>query len=249
MDAVGKGEGVKMNLKEHVSQIYELRLIQSSKAFISFYKEIKIPFSGDITINFHKDGQIIEKLYNKLVIEQCRLTNKEIDKLLSIYLFYSYSVNQVYQSRTKCSSVEKYSIYLMAVSCIYKYYQIEASIYEVLNIEKDIIVEDIINACLIIRDLLTGLINYTLITNGKLVLEKEKNNILSKRFKDIREEDIQLIEQDVESFVNDYLEEVLYPVKFEFDRQVSYIQTKNKLLISRDKSVFKNVIGCKKQII
>jgi len=87
MDAVGKGEGVKMNLKEHVSQIYELRLIQSSKAFISFYKEIKIPFSGDITINFHKDGQIIEKLYNKLVIEQRRLTNKEIDKLLSIYSY------------------------------------------------------------------------------------------------------------------------------------------------------------------
>jgi len=229
-----------MNFKKYINQTYELRLIQSSKAFISFYKEIKIALPDDIIMNFDKDSQIIEKLYNKLIIKRCGLTDKEIDELLSIYLLYSYSVNQTYQSKVKYSNIERYFIYLMAVSCIYKYYQIEANICEILNIPKDIIVEDIINACLIIRDLVTGLINYDFITNQNLFLEKEdKIKVMSKRLQDISKEEIQLIEQDIKTFLDDYLEEVLYPVRFEFDRQISYAQKKNKILMSNDKNIFK----------
>lgn len=240
-----------MNLKKYIKQIYELRLIQSSKAFISFYKEIRttLPNSGDAVngdvMDFDKDGMLIENLYNKLVIKKHRLTNKEIDELLTVYLIYSFSINKTYQSKTECTNIERYTIYLMAVGCIYKYYQIESNICKALNIPKDIIVEDIINACLITRDLLTGLINYDLLMSGQLPLEENTVKTLSSRFKDVKEEDIRSIEQDVKTFTDDYLNGVLYPVQSEFDRQILYAKMENEMLMSDKKDVLENIVAYK----
>jgi len=240
-----------MNLKKHIKQIYELRLIQSSKAFISFYKEIRttLPNSGN-TVNgdvmdFDKDGILIENLYNKLVIKKHRLTNKEIDELLTVYLIYSFLINKTYQSKTECTNIERYAIYLMAVGCIYKYYQIESNICKVLNISKDIIVEDIINACLITRDLLTGLINYDLLMSKKISLEENAVKTLSSRFKNVSEEDIRSIEQDVKVFVDDYLKGVLYPVQSEFDKQILYAKMENEMLMSDKKDILKSIAAYK----
>lgn len=223
-----RGEGINMNFKKYINQIYEFRLIQSSKALISFYKEIQTFFPNDIIMDFDKDNKIIEKLYHKLIIKRRKLTDKEIDRLLAIYLFYSCLANQIYQLQETCSNIERYSIYLMVASCIYKYYQIEATICEIFNISKDIIIENIINGCLIIRNLLMELINYDLVTNKKLCFEKNKIPPLSKRFQNITKEDIKLIEEDIKMFIDNYWKEVLYPVKFEFDRQISDVQERNK---------------------
>jgi len=233
-----------MNLKKYINQIYELRLIQSTKAFISFFEEIKTVLPKDVTENFDRDKQLIENLYNKLMAGKRMLTDKEIDKLLSIYLIYSYSVNQIYQSKTKCSNIGKYSIYLIVTSCIYKYYQIEYDIYESLNIPKNVMVQDLMDACLTIRNLLMGLINYEQYINSELSSQKEieKIKVLNNRFKDIKKEDIQSIKQDIEIFTNDCLNEVLYPVKYEYDRQLAYIQKKNEMSMSGYENNLKDIL-------
>lgn len=224
-----------MNLKEYVNQVYELRLIQSSKALLSFFMEQKIALPINALENLDKDKQMIENFYTKMMINGEMLTDEEIDELLSIYLIYSDSVSQMYQSRNQHNVIEKYAIYLMTTCCIYKYYKVESMIYELLNKQEDSMLQDILDTCLITRDLLYGLIMYEEFKNKKgntTGYNMEKKKQLEERFQNLKETDITLIVNDIEEFISDCLDEVLYPVKHEYNRQILYIQKKNEIMIS-----------------
>lgn len=225
-----KEGGFIVNLKDYIPQIYELRLVQSSQALLTFFMEQKTFCPEEALKDLEQDKHKVDDYYEILVEKGKKLTTEEIDELLSIYLLHSYSVKRIYKLKDQCSQMEKYIIYLMGVNCIRKYFQTDIDICNTIHIQEDVTVQDILDACYICRDLLIGLMKYK---DMKHRDGSKKDISLPNRLKELTETDIEDLTKDIDLFVSDCLKEVLFPVKHEYKRQARYIRKKNERLISR----------------
>ena len=226
-----RGEGLLVNLKEYIPQIYELRLAQSSSAILHCFIKHKRFFPKIVRGDLEQDKKTVDGYLRKMVEKGQNLTDKEVDNLLSIYLFHSYVAKEMCKAKNKHSRMERYATCFLAVCCISEYFQMEAGIHEHLNIPVDPVVYEIVDICSACKGLLVSMAIYEEVQKSQEQLQPHEN--VAER---LTEPNTEQITKNIEDFISDYLDEVLFPVNYEHGRQVQYTWLENKRLTSRHQS-------------
>ncbi|QUH21906.1 hypothetical protein [Alkaliphilus sp. B6464] len=238
-----------MNIKKHIQQIYEFRIIQSTKAIIDgLINNIeKYNIGRDEIVNLQDDKCFIDYFYYKLLTEEKIIKSRDIDVALSLYLKYTAKLNSIYgQSFNEDKSQdEKLIAYLIINSCVKEYLNLEIELCNKYKTDTSQV-----SASLRTSDSVAGILN-TLIF--KEVKEKEDN--LSEKDKQILEDiykicekwgDIDKLLSDTESFLEDYLDNIIYTIQIEYQDQVNYTNRLNeKILIDVNKSLKKLLFDIK----
>lgn len=216
-----------VNLKEYIPQVYELRLIQSARALLSFSIKYKNHLSEDKRKEFLENKNILDRFFKKMVYDKKMLRKKEIDTVIGIYLYQLKNIKGLYKSLRESNKTRKYWIYLMGIHSISSYYQTELELYKYFGIKEDTtFIQDILNACLVCKNIIIELIRYEDMEKNSTTEKNEANNKLT-------DKDIETAIKSVEEFIFELIDEVLYPVKHEHNRQSHYIQAKNKKILGK----------------
>lgn len=235
-----------MNIKKYIPQIYEFRIIQSTKAIIDVLVKSmdKIDIFKDRIENIKDDKYFIDYLYYEILYKGKKIKSKDIDYSINLYSIYTNKIKTMFNKYygTKKIDEKKIATYYLISNCILEYLKLENELYSKFNYNiavptslldntKNI---NIILSNLFFKELKTKEKN---ISKEEMEIIKSLNKIFSNKEK---------ILKNIELFLADYLYRIIYTVKIEYFVQFNYIKKENeKILLNIDKDLKKLLFNIK----
>lgn len=234
-----------MNLKNVIPQIYEYRIIQSTKAIISCFIENAPLLPKYQSKEVNESKEYIDYVYDKILKRRKRLSIKEINNIVNLFSLYSYRLNELYNKRKiKESKITKYSIYYIANKCVREYYRI--LLEEKKEFNGNMFVEkEMIDTCDRMSDMIMILITLEQAANNennmwKSVVDEVKAKLDENI--DFKDENIKNMEEDLEEFLTLSLDDIFNTVKSEYKIQLAYIKKDNSKLLNNNSDAYKNLL-------
>ena len=187
--------------------IYNYRLTQTSKAIIYCFLDLNTLIKKPINREMITELKFLNKIQNK-IIQNKKINKKEMDTLIDIYLL------RTFQFKKICKDNEnlKLDIYnqLIKLCSIYYYLKEDYRFHvEYLQIQ-ECYLKDFVYILYYIKQV-------------SLLLQSKK---------DTNKDNLNQIQKEAKIIINDYYNELLYPVSVEYKKYKKYVKDKNEKFLS-----------------